>query len=53
MKKICLLIAITAGSWIGWELGASLGVMTAYWCSFVGSLLGVFVGYFFNQRYLD
>jgi len=53
MKKLVLLISITLFSWIGWWLGAHIGIMTAYLISFVGSLFGVYVGVRFNQTYLD
>lgn len=38
MKKISLILAITLCSWLGWWLGESFGIMTAYWLSFTGSL---------------
>lgn len=54
MKKIVMLLCITIFSWIGWKMGTRFGgLMTAYWVSFVGSLLGVFVGYRINRDYLS
>jgi cytosine/uracil/thiamine/allantoin permease len=53
MKKICLFISISLCSWLGWEAGASWGIMTAYWISFFGSLLGVILGVLINRRFLD
>jgi hypothetical protein len=53
MRKISLIMTITLFSWLGWNLGESYGLMTAYWMSFGGSLVGVFVGCFINRRYLD
>jgi len=53
MKKICLLLSISIGGWLGWKLGASWGIMTAYWISFIGSLIGVVIGVFLNCRFLD
>lgn len=52
MKKICLLVSITLCSWLGWWLGDQFGMMTAYLLSFVGSILGVFVGCRLNRDYL-
>ena len=52
MKKIILFVSITLFGWIGWRLGESFGLMTAYLVSMAGSLLGVVVGVKFNQRYL-
>ncbi len=53
MKKISLIVAITLCGWLGWWLGESYGIMTAYWLSFAGSLVGVVAGCFINRRYLD
>lgn len=53
MKKICLIFAITICGSVGWKLGDSFGIMTAYLMSFAGSLVGVFLGVMVNQRYLD
>ncbi len=53
MKKLCLFICITVGGSIGWWLGDSFGVMTAYFISLIGSLAGVVVGCIINRRYLD
>ncbi len=53
MKKICLIFTISLFGWLGWEIGDPFGVMGAYMLSFAGSLVGVLVGCFINQRYLD
>jgi len=53
MKKLVLFLSISICSWLGWKLGSSFGIMTAYWISFVGSLLGVFLGVFINRRFLE
>ncbi len=52
MKKIFLFITTSLGSWLGWKLGASYGIMTAYWLSVVGSVVGVVAGVKFNSRFL-
>lgn len=52
MRKILMIVSITLCSWLGWMLGEELGVMTAYLLSFVGSLSGVVVGWWFNRNYL-
>jgi len=53
MRKLILLLTITILGWFGWWLGESFGLMTAYWLSFVGSLVGVVLGCVINQRYID
>jgi len=53
MKKIILLTSITVFAWLGWSLGDSFGVMTAYLFSFAGSLAGVYIGVRINRDYLD
>ncbi|MBC2600203.1 hypothetical protein [Puniceicoccus vermicola] len=53
MKKICLFTAITVFSYAGWALGQKVGMMTAFGLSFVGSVLGVFVGWWINENYFE
>jgi hypothetical protein len=53
MKKIVLFLSITLLSGIGWELGDHFGLMTAYFTSVVGSLVGVYVGCRINRDYLS
>jgi hypothetical protein len=53
MKKIVLLLSITLLSWLGWKLGDRFGLMTAYFTSFAGSLVGVFVGCRINRDFLS
>jgi hypothetical protein len=53
MKKLCLFIFISLGGYAGWRLGASFGIMTAYFISLIGSLAGVIVGCIINRKYLD
>lgn len=53
MKKISLILSITICSWLGWQLGSGWGIMTAYWISFVGSLIGVVLGVYINRKFLD
>ncbi len=52
MKKIILFISVTLFSSLGWWLGGRFGMMTGYWASFVGSLVGVYVGCIVNRNYL-
>lgn len=43
MKKLFMLICITIFGWIGWWLGAKIGIMTGYIFSVIGAMAGVFV----------
>jgi len=52
MNKIVLLLSITIFGWIGWKLGDRFGLMTAYFSSVAGSLVGVYVGCRINRDYL-
>lgn len=52
MRKIVMIASVTLFSWGGWMLGEEIGVMTAYWLSFVGSLAGVVAGVSFNRNFL-
>ena len=43
--KLCIFVGMSVGSWAGWALGESGGVMTAFLVSGVGSLVGVYLGW--------
>ena len=51
MNKLMIFIGMTVGSYIGWEIGAYFGMMTAYIISGIGSLIGVYVGWKINRDY--
>jgi len=44
MKKIIMLILISACGWVGWVLGEKTGIMTAYFLSCIGGGVGMFLG---------
>jgi hypothetical protein len=53
MKKLCIFIFISLGGYMGWWLGDSFGLMTAYLLSVVGSFIGVLLGSLISRRYLS
>ena len=53
MKKLVLFLCITIFSWLGWMLGDRFGLMTAYFMSVGGSLVGVLIGCKINRDYLN
>jgi hypothetical protein len=44
MKKLLVLVVSTAGSALGWWLGAKVGIMTAFMLSMVGLGVGIWGG---------
>ena len=44
MTKIIVMITSTVGSGIGWWLGDSFGIMTAFMLSIVGLAVGIYGG---------
>jgi len=53
MNKLCIFVGMTVLGWLGWWLGAKVGLMTAFTVSSIASLLGVFVGWKVNRDYLS
>jgi len=53
MSWIFTLTGCTAGGWIGWWLGAHVGVMTGWFLSVLGSGAGLFAGRRFVRAYLE
>ena len=51
MNKLCIFGGTTIGSYLGWFLGDRFGLMTAFWLSGAGSLLGVWAGWKIAQRF--
>ena len=43
--KLCIFVGMCVGSWAGWALGESGGVMTAFLLSGVVSVIGVYLGW--------
>jgi len=53
MNKLCIGVSVTVFSWIGWWLGAKVGIGTAFAVSTLMSLLGVYVGWRINRDLLS
>jgi hypothetical protein len=44
---------MTVLGWVGWWLGAKIGLMAAFVLSGIGSLLGVYLGWRISNDLLD
>ncbi len=44
MSNFFAFVGASAGGWIGWTVGAPLGIMSAWMLSVVGTALGVYMG---------
>ena len=44
MLKLYSFIGATIGSYAGWALGSTVGIMTAFMVSMVGTGLGIYAG---------
>jgi hypothetical protein len=53
MGKLCITIGIVLFGWIGWWLGSYFSFTTAYFISFAGSLVGVYVGWRINRDFFE
>ncbi len=53
MRNLCIFVAVTLLSSIGWWLGSRFGVFIAFLLSSVGSLAGVYVGWRIYRDYLS
>jgi hypothetical protein len=53
MNKVCIFIGMTVFGWIGWWIGDTFGLMTAFVVSSIGSMVGVYVGWRINRDYLS
>ena len=53
MRGLCIAVAVTVLSSVGWWLGAKVGFVTAFFVSGIGSLVGVYVGWRIHRDYLE
>lgn len=51
MRKLLGLVGATAGGWLGWAVGAPIGIMTAFMLSIVGTGIGIYLGYRVAMHY--
>lgn len=51
--KLCIFVGMNAGGIVGWWLGEPAGMMTAFFASSVGSLVGVYGGWRVARHYLQ
>ena len=50
--KLFIFVGVNVGGGVGWELGDRFGTMTAFFLSGIGSVLGVYAGWWAARRYL-
>ena len=50
--KFCIFIGINVGGYIGWALAENFGLLIAFLASGVGSIFGVYGGWWVARRYL-
>jgi len=55
MNKICITVGVVVFGWLGWWLGDKLdmGLIMTYTLSSIGSLAGVYLGWYVNRNYLS
>jgi hypothetical protein len=52
MKRLLNLFGMTAGGWLGWVLGATISIFTAFMVSMVGTGVGLYVALRITKRLL-
>jgi hypothetical protein len=52
MQKLLTMLGMTVGGYLGWLVGAPVGIFTAFIVSIVGTAAGVYAARRFAQRYL-
>ena len=53
MRNFSIFVAVNVVGAIGWWLGSSFGMVTAVTLGGVGSLVGVWAGWHFHDRFLS
>lgn len=44
MEKLLVFLGLSAGGWIGWEVGARFGLFAALFLGVIGTAAGLYVG---------
>lgn len=52
MKRLLDLIAMSAGGWLGWAMGAQISIFTAFVVGMVGTGVGLYAGRRVGKRLL-
>jgi len=52
LKRILDMIAMTAGGWVGWWMGAFVSIFTAFVISMIGTGLGLYAARRLSKRML-
>jgi hypothetical protein len=50
--KLLIFIGINVGGYVGWALAENFGLLIAFMASGIGSMLGVYAGWWTARRYL-
>ncbi len=53
MRKLFAFLGATVLGWVGWWLGAFVGVMTAFFVSMVGTGVGMYAGARIARDYFE
>jgi len=53
MNRLCIFLGMMVLGWVGWWIGARIGIMTGYFFSGIGSLVGVYVGWRIHRDYFQ
>lgn len=52
MGRLLMVVGATVLGWVGWALGDTFGIMTAFLLSTLGSLIGIYLGWRIHRDYL-
>jgi len=52
MQKLLTMIGMTVGGYVGWAIGAPVGIFTAFMVSMVGTAVGLYAARRFADRLL-
>jgi hypothetical protein len=44
MSNLLAVVGASVGGWVGWAIGAPLGIMSAWTLSVIGTAVGVYAG---------
>ncbi|NIT88988.1 MAG: hypothetical protein GWM92_15950 [Gemmatimonadetes bacterium] len=52
MNKLLMIVGMSVGGWVGWELGALVSTFVAFVVSVIGTAIGLYAVNRFSKHYL-
>ncbi|MCZ6674721.1 MAG: hypothetical protein O7C75_17470 [Verrucomicrobia bacterium] len=53
MNKLCIFVGMMVLGYVGWWMGAKVGLLTGFVLGSIGNFVGIYLGWRINRDYLS